>query len=1442
MPIKLPQFLADPEDVDVVSREKVERTAIFPEEEDFDYRTPFQFDFGKFFFDILDVGAKNISRPLTSLALEQRLKEDIEPKKRVGYPPDVKNSQQEDDEEKARLQQILQTLPEKPEERFEVLRQQYPFQALVGELALDPTNLIGMGVYSKLARGAAMATRHVPVVGGALRATEKVVTTAEEGLNWLVKQPVRPIGAVAGKVSEGILRAASVSPRMQEAFFGTRLRMKAATSTLLAVRQSLGHLAQDGTVDDTQAFLQSMRDVDSLSEPMVTLRQQITEMYDAAATRRGVKDTAESAEKRFNNLLDSYADVPASELGHKMAQDYAALTKKDSLENLAQRRKEWSGVQRALGGAAEVALWTPLVMANELNRFLTGAMLYMTQIGPFNVLESGVRAAIDGHLPNTISWQDFNKLFVEAPSYLMSSERAHTTPLGIKTLFEESARPSTLIGRLQSSHDALRNWFIEMPGKVELAIRRGYFYSDYSDLAKTAVRDRKFNDNVQSVLNLVDTTPDAIRRQIMAAALQTTLRQSADTLTTNNISLKDWRQFISAQMPDMPAEAQELVYNWRRQGAVPDRFPMERVLTLMGRQEASIPETTVQYLETIGAYVKTTPAEQLPELMDIQSMLLRQFLYTPSQIRRNAAREVAAAQRVGQKHNPETIWRHADGRLDAYLTTVRASLDKTMEAIRIRGNELTGRTGRGTGLVKRAIAAHGELSDLIHEVWRKDQEFRVDFVGHKGSQAWTQGRDVIWREYEDKFEAALANVQSTWRRGSGRMARGSTTPDHVKNGGALPGLTWSAYNHQVAEDKWINILEGVKTAGIQTHLAKAGARPEEIDQYQRLARQLGDAIEKDEDAKIWFSKKGKEILKTAEENLDHTFTSYDKANALDDVMRVIFPFWLYETRSLQWLMEKSISRPIVENLLSPLGNALGNPHGLYWKYTDERGYLPVTDDDQYRPISGTIFGRLDPQGPWEPRRYQAQSDLQAVKTYNELYQKLAAFGIYPGVLWNATIKYTYPILKGEGKKDPMLYASAIQDTLPPPITTALDIIGTIDGSNGFLSRFGEEELTKALLANGENPANIRANKDTDPEAAAAFKKAARVANFKQIIQDQLGMFRYRPKVIQEIEKKQKAWVKQNFDPTKQQLKDMETGKVTLRELFTLTPDQAREYGEIFKSVPGYEQRGRYLSSPKIQETRNQTDTYFDTFTKLRSESDERQADRDNQLINGKLTTDEWKDLRNQDQSNLSFALDELKRKNPLALIDNSTRSAYNLATGRGVPQVHPISAALDIYYAEQPNKIVEDGVETSRLDYDEFRSRRQSIIDSFSPETREGLLKEIGRNDSPVEKLYKSDQEFLRIVYDARTSLQERYDVKDLLRQRKINPSFGAVPESMVESRYPNLAIYDAHWAALRETLVRTNSKILSAALRWDTDLVPGTALRQLASGKTAIINALLQK
>jgi hypothetical protein len=436
------------------------------------------------------------------------------------------------------------------------------------------------------------------------------------------------------------------------------------------------------------------------------------------------------------------------------------------------------------------------------------------------------------------------------------------------------------------------------------------------------------------------------------------------------------------------------------------------------------------------------------------------------------------------------------------------------------------------------------------------------------------------------------------------------------------------------------------------------------------------------------------------------FPAYDDDNALNALMRLIYPYWNYEWQRPLWVSRLFATKPI-----APL------TWSRYVNYTD-RGYLRVGSGDyEFNPFRGTIF-----MGGFFGLLYdypEYETDHPALANLWDFQQRM---GFYPNFIIQAL--YTGTQLK----------AGEFGRMLPAPIQSILDLMGSVpavgDSINRMRLRHGgafldynvvtlatklcqeqekmftgidiwnliEDETIRPFedqpdleqKAMGDTPQANQARKLL--EMKSIWEDAQRKYNIGDIFVTQTGVMRIYPKEREEYMQELMDVQKTLSGLSEREIKEMWRNGYSLSQAMGrgYTPDERKlmerlegqyYWAGITQSIRPYDQQLYQRTSREYYTTvSEQRKRYAIDITKL-----------DKQFLNGEISFDTWAAEVDDIEEKAYNVYDVVKELNPeyAAIPSNLTErieqwEALGLPQHGELPQPAAQYILADLYFGLEP--------------------------------------------------------------------------------------------------------------------------------------------------------------
>ena len=529
----------------------------------------------------------------------------------------------------------------------------------------------------------------------------------------------------------------------------------------------------------------------------------------------------------------------------------------------------------------------------------------------------------------------------------------------------------------------------------------------------------------------------------------------------------------------------------------------------------------------------------------------------------------------------------------------------------------------------------------------------------------------------------------------------------------------------------------------------------------------------------WLAKR-ETAMTQARQMHELAFPTYDDPNFVDSTMRMIFPFWTYESFRWQWLPRTYLRTP---------GTATAV--GRYMDYTDQ-GYIPIGSTDiQMNMLRGSIFmggfRRLYMRD--YPEYYDAFPGMEAIDYIGRL-------GFYPG----AQIMLPIAIWGAAGDKQPHLLEVApawIKSTLDAARAVAPESAGKVI-DHLFPDRMKDYYTMLTLAAEGEDAQDLwrkrqPGNIGLTPEEEKLWLRAeAKAIGWKGVLFEQTGMLRLRPDEYTQLNQDMMSLIEEMTGvPVEVQ-----------EEIRRQTPVTGKRFADYFflselqrKIVYNSEAYRRFqgVTTPLFpsawQEEDVRTADYYDKVETLFDDArhkgifDEQGnltqqsiADITQQWVDGVIGPDQWATNHGDALAHASAAAMEMGKlvypDVPKTLEEREARLKE-----RGVPAITygPDRELLWKYYEIKPELRWDWEADRMTYDYDLYYAKIDMMVDTLQGEFKQELLDTIQFKWIGMERLHwQINQEYIRPYNGLRQLVLEQYDPEQVKLIRRYEVARGA--------------------------------------------------------------------
>jgi len=497
----------------------------------------------------------------------------------------------------------------------------------------------------------------------------------------------------------------------------------------------------------------------------------------------------------------------------------------------------------------------------------------------------------------------------------------------------------------------------------------------------------------------------------------------------------------------------------------------------------------------------------------------------------------------------------------------------------------------------------------------------------------------------------------------------------------------------------------------------------------------------------WFETKDAAMLKTREQYvLD--FTDYSDQNAVDAAMRMIYPFWTYESSRYKWLPRAILKRP-----------AIATGIGRYMNYSDN-GYVPIPGTDmQFNPLRGTVF-----MGGFRrlymrdfPEYYDSFPGMEVIDYFSRL-------GFYPG------FHVMLPIVglgALTGKPEWGELAPAwVKTGFDAVLAVSPDSIAKTLSEQLFPDRFRSYLTIMSLAADGYEGVDLwdRIEKGTATEEENKLwgKYVKKASGLKGVLFEQTGLFRLRPEEYTEFIENSKKLIEELTGVSTEVQDEIQrrypvTG-LRFSDIYPLDPLTQKvvheiEQYEMWSGITsplypsGWQETDRrireYWEAVENISNKARTDGFLDAEGNMTVPPIEALNE---MLVLGQISPEQWLSMRGDALSRSNAAITELKNEAyPDVPVTLDEREAYFAERGVTVPTYHPGQEMLWLYYEQSPEWKWDLETETYGWDYSSYYASIDMLLDSLPDPYKQRFVETIMFNWSPMEKLYwEVNREYIR--------------------------------------------------------------------------------------------------
>lgn len=456
------------------------------------------------------------------------------------------------------------------------------------------------------------------------------------------------------------------------------------------------------------------------------------------------------------------------------------------------------------------------------------------------------------------------------------------------------------------------------------------------------------------------------------------------------------------------------------------------------------------------------------------------------------------------------------------------------------------------------------------------------------------------------------------------------------------------------------------------------------------------------------------------------YTDYTNANALDAVMKQIYPFWTYESQRWFWLPRSFVRRP---GTLTAWGR---------WQNNTDYGYvhIPGTSID-VNPQRGTVYG------PWSTRMMRRDypeyyDNLEGMGGMVGFFDWISRYGFYPNVIYGALMAQFGGASPQTGGILPSIASTPLNAAIAAfPDNKLVEFI-----SERIFPEMFRQYLTSRRVDDlgGDGSlifAKRKANQELTEEEEAMWTEARGFVALHSAGFEQFGMLRMRSDESYELAQAAAAFIEEQwgFTPEQQRTARMRGEKLwdliggldpwetaVLQEM-----DFFKYSGSINPVLPSHKQE--ILN--KIELDWADVMAYSETVV---AEILELQEDFLTGSERGRLSPDSFLQRVREQYAKRRDYIDVKTKANPLMLLEN--RTEYYAKYGEVMPVQSPYNELMDMYFSIELEEIVDPATGERVYDWDKFWANREMITAAI-PESDKGRWTEfLSRHTAPAMQVW----------------------------------------------------------------------------------------------------------
>jgi hypothetical protein len=457
------------------------------------------------------------------------------------------------------------------------------------------------------------------------------------------------------------------------------------------------------------------------------------------------------------------------------------------------------------------------------------------------------------------------------------------------------------------------------------------------------------------------------------------------------------------------------------------------------------------------------------------------------------------------------------------------------------------------------------------------------------------------------------------------------------------------------------------------------------------------------------------------------YPDYTNANAIDDIMKQIYPYWIYESQRWPWLLRATLRHPVVGTTLA-----------RYMQNTDNgKMHIPGTNID-INPFSGTVFGgaiRLSNAAEYSDY-YNEAGIMTKPFQFNELLQR---YGFYPGQPWSGLIS-----LLGGGSPQ-------TGEEVPSLLNTPLNLMIAIAPDNKFISMLTEKLLpskfrdyttSMAVTHLGGDGTTILAkihnSEKLTEEETELWNSGKRQAALYNSLAEMTSIFRlnYDEKVKAAEQSAQIIFQMTGITPVQQEELKRQ-GKNVWDVVGGIDPNQQRILQELdlYKWVGAT--NALLPAAQQAEYDRLELD-WNDITLKIEGDKSLKQTIlRD--FLSAAIGPSDYLSSLKEVYKNQQEYIKNKELENPNLTLEG--RAEMYKKYGKVTPVMSPFRELLNLYYSVELTERYDEETGEKITDWEAFYATRKAIEDSIPDELKGEWNSYMERNQTSLDKLYATTSE-----------------------------------------------------------------------------------------------------